>query len=269
MEQEQKRPGGVYIVGGLKDPNKPLPVMPHREIDAAVQRIEDLRAFHKTPGWFASGMALLELIEGKRYKFVKEYCEKNQAIVLDWIQEKRHFDYQHELRVVEEALRIVKQEADAAEVCFYLGQLHGTLTAYGKMAYPEPSVSGMAREVAPHEPIPVTIHFENACLEDGHSDYRPFSTWTNYLVQVCMKCVEQYGADEVRSYLLAPETRAMFNKGTVPFFTETPEEQSNRKYHQVTSGLFVRTNMSKKNIYRLVDTLMSIYPKAKATIIWA
>ena len=32
----------VYIVGPLKDPNKQIPVLPQKEIDAAVKRVEKM-----------------------------------------------------------------------------------------------------------------------------------------------------------------------------------------------------------------------------------
>lgn len=32
----------VYIVGPLKDPNRPIPVLPQKEIDAAIERVKQM-----------------------------------------------------------------------------------------------------------------------------------------------------------------------------------------------------------------------------------
>ena len=34
--------GNVYCFGSLKDPNRPIPVLPQKEIDAAIERVKQM-----------------------------------------------------------------------------------------------------------------------------------------------------------------------------------------------------------------------------------
>lgn len=112
---------------------------------------------------------------------------------------------------------------------------------------------------------PATIKF----LHGDTSDYRPFTTWKDYTVQVVRKAVAEYGLDAVKLKLLDAKDKTFHTKKRDAFADKETDAMKAWGGQAIADDLWFLTNYSARDHKKFVNRITELFPNAGCELIYS